>query len=233
MKPILLALAILTAMPAFAQTRMLVGADAGIDFSNESVGAVLGIEQPIGKRIEIDLYERLSPIESHLGLGSGFANIAQGGGIVWLTKQVGLSFTVERSQYDVKAAEKSSYYAQIGIVDRFLLVGSPSRFGVTDARQIYNGISPNGTESSHLNGFALSLDSRVSCARIACLRLKESFDVGHILEQGNPANDSPAAAIASGQSYHPRIGAWSGGFTFSAVVEFSRRDGRDRESELF
>ena len=233
MKPILLALAILTAMPALAQTRVLVGADAGQDFNNQFAGAILGIEQPFAHRIEADLYERPSPIESHLGLGTGFANAAQGGGIVWLTKHIGTTATIEKSQYDVTSAEKSAYYIQIGPVVRLSLAMAPSRIIVNYAHQILNGISANGSESSHLNGFSVLLDSRVSCAKWACLRLKESFDVGHVLEQGNPANDSPAAAIASGQTYHPRIGAWSGGFTFSATVEFSRRDGRDRESELF
>lgn len=214
------------AAPLAAQTRVLVGADAGIDFSNESVGAVLGIEQPIGKHFEAELYERPSPIESHLGLGSGFANVAQAGGIAWLNSTLGISGTLEQSRYNVTAASKSAYYLLIGPIMRFSLVGTPSRLSVTYAGQLHNGVSSSGTESSHLNGFALSLDSRVSCARIACLRLKESFDVGHILEQGNPANDSPSAAIASGQTYHPRIGAFSGGFTFSAVLEFGRHVSR-------
>lgn len=203
-------------------TRFILGADAGQDFGNEFAGAVLGIERPIGRHFEADLYERPSPIESHLGLGTGFANVAQGGGIVWLKSAVALSGSMERSQYAVSSAEKAAYYAQMGPIFRLNLTGAPSRITVQYVRQISNGISSNGTESSHLNGFAFSLESRVSCASYACVRLKESFDVGHFLEQSNPVCDGTDANNL-GEAPCPRKGGWSGGFTFTAVIEFGRR----------
>ena len=217
-----LALALLTAMPMRAQTRILTGANVGIDFNNESAGFVVGIEQPITKHFEADLYDIASPIESHLGLGTGTANLINAGGIAWATKTIGLTAQLKSSRYDVTDTSKNAYYLQPGLVFRIPIQDSASRLSVLGAHQLYNGVRADGTESSHLNGFSLVLDSQVSCTKHTCIRLKEQFDTGHILEQGNPANDSRAAAAANGQTYHPRTGAWSGGFTFTFLVTFEK-----------
>lgn len=222
MKTPLLALALLAAIPAFGQTRILTGANVGIDFNNESTGVVLGIEQPITKHFEASIYDIASPLESHLGLGTGTANLFDAGGIAWVTQKIGLTTQIKSSRYDVTDTSKSAYYLQPGLVFRLPIQDASSHLTILAAHQVLNGIRADGTESSHLNGFSLVLDSQVTCTKHTCIRLREQFDTGHVLEQGNPANDTRAAAILNGQSYHPRTGAWSGGFTFTFLVTFSK-----------
>src|ERR1700675_2912106 len=80
-----------------AQTRVLVGIEGAQAFDNGSVGLHLGLEVPFLKRYELDLKDTSSPIETHVSLGGGRANIASVGGIVWLTKSWGLNGSVEDS----------------------------------------------------------------------------------------------------------------------------------------
>ena len=203
-----------------AQTRVLTGINLSVDYGNKSVGAQVGIEQPFAKRFEVDLYDTASPIESHIALGSGWANIATLGGIGWLIQRIGIQADLKQSRYSVTSASKAAYYLTVGPVVRFRVENSPSRILFSYYRQVANGISSNGTESSRLHGVSVAWDIRAACNAHACLRINETLDVGRVLDQGNPANDSAAAAQANGQAYHPRIGVWSGGFSGTIAVEF-------------
>jgi hypothetical protein len=217
---------------ANAQTRVLVGVDGGSSFSNLFVGPVVAIEAPVTKHFELDLKDTFAPIEEHIALGSGSANKAEAGGIVWLTKSVGLNGRAEYSTYRVDIT-KNLEYAVGGLTIRKSFNGFPVRFAFDYVREFNNGITKDGTESSHLQAGEFNLDMRMKCSGKVCYRLAFDFMVGRVLGQGNPVCDG-TFGLTGGNGPNgtcPRTAASSGSFMSSVVLEFPRR--RATEGDAF
>ena len=218
-----------------AQTRVLAGVNGGSSFGNLFVGPSVALEVPIAKRFELDLKDDFAPVEQHIQLGSGWANAVSAGGIIWLTKSVGLNAGAEYSQYHVSIS-KSGEYARGGLIVRKSYEGMPIRLTFDYVREFNNGIFPNavtGTESAHLQAGEFDLDMRVKCWGPACYRLKFGFMIGHVLTQSNPICDGTFGITGgngpNGTCY--RTGASSGSFTTSFSLEFPRR--RATENDAF
>lgn len=205
------------ALPLHAQTRVLVGSDAGYLFDNAYVGLYGGVEVPI-ERIELDAYGSFDPVESHVHLGHGYAASGQGQGILWLSRRVGLAGEMDYSVYRV-AIRKSAEYAFAGAVINGSIDGSPTRFLVSYVREFNNGIAADGTETAHLSGVRFRYESRLGCRGRACFQLNQEFWGGHVLTQGNPICDG-TYGVTGGPNGGPcpRTGAVSGGVDTSFVV---------------
>ena len=223
---------ILAGISTGAQTRILVGPAGGIDFNNETFGGVLQIRQPITKHFEISLTDTASPIESHLGVGTGFSNITNIGGIVWLAQHFGISGSGEYSMYNVTTARKGAYYTQFGPIFRLHVSDFPARLSFGGSLQVHNGISADGIESSHLKGAYAELEILLGCAGKFCVLTDEKLDGGRVLEQGNPACDG-TFGVTGGPGGGPcfRTAANGGGFTGSLKFQFPRH--KDDETNLF
>jgi hypothetical protein len=211
---------------AKAQTRVLVGADGGSSFSNLFVGPEVAIEVPIGKKVELDLKDVFMPFEEHTALGSGTANKFEGGGIIWVKKDLGLNGRVDYSEYNTEI-KKSGEYAAFGATVRKSFNEFPVRFTFDYIQEFHNGIFPNnvtGTESPHLKAGEFNLDMRMGCGGKICYRLSFDFMIGHVLTQGNPACDGTLGNTGGNgpNGSCPRTGASSGSFTSSIVLEFPR-----------
>lgn len=207
-------------------TRILVGAQTGSSFGNLFAGVLVAVEQPVTRHFELDLKDVYSPVEQHIALGNGWANQASAGGIVWLTKSVGVNADVEYSNYRVSIS-KHAEYASGGVVLRKSIQYLPIRFTFDYIRQFDNGIDRTGTESAHLQAGGFNMDMRVKCAGPFCYRVAFDFKVGHVLAQSNPACDG----TFSGPVTCARTGASSGAFTGSLAVEWPRR--RATETKAF
>lgn len=213
---------------AKSQTRVLVGASGGESFGNGSIGVMGAVEVPITKHFEFDLKDVFSPVESHVALGHGTANIVGGGGIVWATKNMGFAGSAEYSTYNVTQVSKGGLYVYGGPVWRVRVLDFPGRFEVDYLRELHNGIT-NGVETSHMQGVAVSLDLRLGCAGAVCFRMKEQFAIGRVLTQGNPVcdgTDGPIAAVLS----CPRRGATGGSMMVTFGVEFPRRKATENDT---
>jgi hypothetical protein len=209
-----------------AQTVFLAGATAGSSFGNLFLGATAGLEMPITKHYELDLYDTFSPLESHIKLGTGWANVADGGAHIWFTPNFGLNGRVSYSNYSVTKVRKGGDYTFGGVTWRKLVWHTPARFSLDYIREFNNGITSDGIESSHLQSGEFEFEARLGCARIACIREVFSFEVGHVLQQGNPVCDGEFGAVSC-----PRAGGWAGAFTGSLFFEFPRR--RGHEDDIF
>jgi hypothetical protein len=208
------------------KARVLVGTVGGSSFGNYFFGLKAGVEVPFAHRYELDLQDTFSPIESHIALGSGWANQVSAGGHFWLTKGFGLNGRAEYSNYSVTTASKGGDYAFIGVTWRKVAWGIPARFYFDYIREFKNGISANGTESAHLQGGDFTMAFRMGCSRSVCTRMVASYQAGHVLTQSNPICDGTYGKTGGpngGPCY--RTGAWSGGATGSFVVEFPRHHG--------
>lgn len=222
-----LAVILLFALPAAAQTRILAGGQAGSSFGNLYAGVLVAVEQPIGRRFELDARDVFAPVEQHIALGNGWANQTFAGGIVWLTRSIGVNGSAEYSSYHVSIA-KHAEYAFGGIVWRKSIQQSmPVRFTFDYLRQLHNGIDATGTESAHLQGGQFNMDMRVKCAGPFCYRVAFDFKVGRVLTQSNPVCDG----AFGGPVTCARTAASSGAFTGSLAVEFPRR--RATETDAF
>jgi hypothetical protein len=211
------------------QSRLLIGASGGESFDNEGAGVFAGAELVIRHRYEVDFIDSFYPIETHVDLGHGYANVASVTGIAWLTDHLGISGRTEYSKYSVTQVTKGAYYESGGPVLSFMALGQPTRFTFGYIRQVKNGIS-NGVETNHLQGGHLEVDSRMGCKGAICFRLIEDFPFAHVLNQGDPVCDgtyarSPATPLCR------RQGAIGGGVTVSVTMEFPRR--RGEEMDLF
>jgi hypothetical protein len=226
-RSILLLTMMLVARPALAQSRYLVGLAGGDSWDNYSLGVSAAIEIPFARRYELDLKDTFSPVEAHVALGSGRANVTSAGGHVWLSNHWGVNGSVTDSMYDVTKVMKDADYAFGGVSYRGLLGGQPTRFTFDYIRQFNNGISPSGLESSHLQGMDVGVTTRLGCALAFCIRLSEEFSFGKVLTQGNPVCDG----AFGGRVTCARTGAFGGGVTAGVMMEFPRR--RWTEWEVF
>jgi hypothetical protein len=216
-------------------TRILVGGMGGSSFGNLFIGPSVAIEVPLTKHVEVRAENDFAPVEQHIKLGSGWANDVSAGGIIWLTKSIGLNGGAEHSQYHVSIA-KSGEYARGGLTVRKSYQGWPLRLTFDYVREFNNGIFPrtlSGTESARLQAGEFDLDMRVKCWGPACYRLKFGFMIGHVLTQSNPICDGTFGITGgngpNGTCY--RTGASSGSFTTSLLFEFPRR--RATEADAF
>lgn len=220
------------AVSANAQTRILAGVTGAQEFDNSSLGATLALEVPFLKHYELDLKDTFSPLESHVALGGGRANIASAGGIVWISKSYGLTGRVEDSSYNVTKVTKDANYAFGGLAYRGVIGGLPARLTLTYIRQFNNGITPTGLESSHLQGVDFGYTVRFGCLGAVCIRQSADYVVGRILEQGNPRCDGTLGTTGGNgpNGTCPRTSAIGGGVNASVLVEFPRHRGTEQDS---
>jgi hypothetical protein len=217
----------LFATRANAQTRFLFGTSGGIAFDNSSVGVTARVEIPFLKHYELDLQDTFSPVESHVALGGGRANLASVGGHIWLTNHWGLNGRVEDSAYNVTKVTKDADYAFGGLTYRGVLAGSPARLSFDYLRQFNNGVTPSGLESSHMQGGDIAFTVRIACTGPFCVRLSEDNYFGQVWAQGNPYCDGSIGPQTCGNRDR-RIG---GGFVVGVMLEFPRR--RASENDQF
>lgn len=217
----LFALVLAFALTGSAQTRILAGVGGGPSYDNAELGFIGQVELPIKERVELSLREAYYPLEIHTGLGSGTANLTRVGGIVWLTKSFGVTASTEYSTYHVTKVEKGGFYTYGGPIFKTNILDVPVRVEIDYVRQVRNGITTDGIETSHLQGAALSFDGRVGCAGAVCFRLYEQFSLGRVYTQGNPICDGsfPLTTLPS----CPRSSALGSSFTTSFMIEFPRR----------
>lgn len=229
MKKLLVLALFLTALFAptvHAQTRFLAGVEGGDDYDNINFGVNAAVEIPVKKHFELDIQDTFSPVESHVSLGHGWANLANVQSIVWFGKGIGLVNSLEYSNYSVTKVAKGADYYQGGLIFSRVVYYQPVRFGVNFVHQVWNGITVDGVETSHLNGADAYFDVRLSCAGAACFRLREDWTFGQVQTQGNPVCDgSFGPAITC-----PRTKALGGGFQASFRVEFPRHAGHEYEA---
>jgi hypothetical protein len=221
----------LVATAAHAQTRVLAGVTGAQEFDNSSLGVTAGIEVPFLKHYELDLRDTFSPMESHVALGGGRANIASVGGFVWLSKSFGLTGHVDDSSYNVTKITKDADYAFGGLAYRGVVGGLPARFTLSYIGQFNNGITPTGLESSHLQGIDFGYTVRFGCLGAVCIRQSADYVVGRILTQGNPQCDG-TYGVTGGNGPNgtcPRTSAVGGGVNASILVEFPRRHATEQE----
>ena len=209
-----------------AQSRFLVGTSGGSSFDNQSLGISVSAEVPFAHKNEFYIGDTFAPYESHVALGSGYANIVWIGEIRWVTNGFGLSGSIQNSSYRVSKASKAADYFSGGPIFRKMIWGSPARLSFGYIRQVNNGIL-NGLESSHLEGGHFGFTTRLGCAGNGCIRISEDFSVGYVLTQGNPVCDGayPLTTLPA----CPRSIAVGGGFTGSVSIEFPRRKGQESD----
>lgn len=220
--------------------RFLAGFEGGSSFGNMFLSVTAGAEIPFAKRFELDLGDSFSPLEEHIALGHGWANVAQGGGIVWITKgkAVGLNGSVTYSNYNTDIA-KGGYYSHSGVTYRTYAWGVPTRFTFDYFREFDNGIAcgtraacllpgANGTETDHVQGGEFGFAARMGSVGPSVVRLTFTTSVGHTLTQGNQACDGSLGVYIPSCK---RGSAVSGGATMGVVFEFPRR--RGYEDSLF
>lgn len=217
---------LLCAIPAHAQSvRALGGLTATANWDNYNAGATAGIEVPFLNHFEFDLQDAFAPVEQHVALGHGRANLAMASGIGWFSNQWGITGSVEDSAYDVTAVTKDADYALLGAIWRRTVGGYPARFTFQYLRQFNNGITPSGLESSHMQGADFGMMVRVGCAGAVCFRFNEDVNIGQVWTQGNPQCDGSFGGPVTCQ----RGKALGGGFDVAFLVEFPRPRGHEYE----
>jgi hypothetical protein len=209
-----------------AQTRVLAGAQGGQAYSNTHLGVLAGIEIPFAHRFEFDLSDRFSPYESHTALGTGTANIASAGGILWMSKSIGVTGSLNTSEYAVTKLRKSVYSTTGGVVFRKQWSGIPSRLEFDYVRDL-PGKMINRVEPSYLQAGRVGLTTRLGCSGAICYRLGWEFEGGIVKNQSNPQCDG----TLPGPVTCPRNVSVSGGVQVVFAIEFPRR--RQTENEAF
>jgi len=224
MKKLLFFLALLFVPTARAQS-LLIGPDGGFAFSNGFGGLTLKVELPV-HHLELDITNQFDPLESHIKLGSGYAEKATLAPILWVKPSLGLQGALVYSGYSVTATAKHAYYVQGNLVYRTLAIGVPTRFTFGYIREVNNGILVNGDETGHLQGGQVIFDTRIGCVKPFCVRIVTQISAGRVLNQGNPLCDGTRGAVTC-----PRSAALSGGTEVSVLFEFPHR--RGKEQDLF
>ena len=222
----ILALSLLSTK-AKAQTNVLLGISGGATYSNVLLGPSVAVEIPFHKKYELDLQDSFSPYEFHTALGNGWTNQATGTFNYKLTQRYGLNASFEDSRYSVTKVAKAGEYIHAGFDYRDVLAGSPAHFYFDYVRQIRNGIAPNGTETSQLQGGEVGFTMRWGCYSNYCIRFEEDNMFGGVKTQGNPLCDG----TFYGPVTCPRTRTLSGGFTAGIYFEFPRR--KETEDNIF
>jgi hypothetical protein len=228
---LLLLVALLVPAHVGAQTRVLIGAAGGDSFDNYSFGVNAALEIPFAKHFELDLQDTFSPIEAHVALGSGRANAASVGGIAWFSKSFGINGQVQDSSYDVTKVSKDANYAGGGFIYRGIVGGAPTRFNLGYTRQIFNGISSSGLETSRLQGVDFGFTMRFGCVGAFCVRNSADFVFGAVKGQGNPVCDGTFGNTGGNgpNGTCPRSTLFGGGVSASIALEFPRRKGHEND----
>jgi hypothetical protein len=223
MKKLLLAIVLLIFVPQIKAQDVFVGANGGGLYNNYFLNVTAGVELPYAKILETDIRDDFAPLESHTQLGHGWANIGSLEQDGYITKSFGLSGKVEYSSYSTKIV-KASDYVFGGIVIRKMAWGAMTKFHFSYVREFNNGISANGTETSHLQGGDFFLQSEMGCSKKFCYRLEADFQAGRVLTQSNPVCDGTYGIIGGpngGPCY--RTPAWGGGASMGFTMVFPRR----------
>jgi hypothetical protein len=216
-----------------AQARVYLGVEGEGNFGNYGLGPTASLEVPLGKHFEVDAGAKYEPLASHVKLGDGYNYSLSTSGIGWFTNGWGLYGGLDNNAYSAGAVYKDQPHVFGGFVHRGIVDGLPSRFFFGYAREIQNGISPNGTETNHLNAFNVDYQVRFGCKGATCFRLDFNNYAGWVLNQGNPVCDG-TYGVTGGNGPNgscPRQKTLSGGTSFSFTFEFPRRHGH--ESEVF
>jgi len=224
--------------------RLLAGTHGGSDFSNLFLSLDAGMEIPVAKRLEFDLSDGYSPVvhvggivipfEQHANLGTGSANVASGGVLVWVSpgRSLGLNGSVDYSSYSV-SIHKGSYYAHGDLVWRKVAWGMPTRFSFGYFRQFNNGIAcgtiaacslpgANGTETDHVQGGEFGMVTRMGAVGPTVIRMTFNTNVGHVLTQGNQFCDGSLGIYIPSCKRGSAVG---GGATMGVSFEFPRHRG--------
>ena len=224
--------------------RFLTGVSGGGDLGNLFLSLNASMEIPVTKRLEIDLGDGFSPVfhvngivipfEEHANLGTGSANIASGGVLVWVSpgRSLGLSGGVDYSAYSVNI-HKGSYYAHGDLVWRKIAWGMPTRFNFGYFQQFNNGIAcgtpaacalpgANGTETDHVQGGEFGLTTRMGAVGPTVIRMTFNTNVAHLLTQGNQACDGSLGVFIPSCKRGSTVG---GGATMGVSFEFPRHRG--------
>lgn len=215
------------ALSAKAQTRFQIGGFGTGAWNNYQAGPLGILEQPVGKRFEIDLTEGYSFYENKPGYGKGVANVFRVGTIIWLNNRIGLNVTGEESGYTLNSLSKGAIYAWAGPLFRINIFGFPSRLELSYVTELNNGYTSTGLETSHLKAGLIALTTRLGCSGPFCYRFNYDFSGGTVLNQGNPICDGSLP----GPITCPRSTGVSGGFKASFTFEFPRP--RGHEGDLF
>ncbi len=216
---LLLALMFFGLTEMHAQTTGYIGVGGGDDFDNLNAGIIGGIEVPVTKHFEVDLFENFSPFESHVKIGKGFSNLTSGEGIVWFSDHWGLDGRADYSMYAITGLTKRAYYGFGGLAYSGHVAGAPASITIDYFREFHNGVYADGIETNHLQGAEFDFTVRLGCTGPVCWRAMEYVDIGRSLTQGDPYCDGSIGPKTCGN----RGSGIGGGFTGGIAIEFPRR----------
>lgn len=209
------------AIPAHAQTSAFIGVDAGSSLGNLYVGVTGSLESTVAKHYEFDLKDTFAPLEEHIKLGSGWANLVKAGPTIWLTPGFGLNGAVSYSGYKVAKAHKALEYAYGGVSFKKQYQDKTRvQYNLDYIQEFNNGIFKDGTETSLLKGGNFEVQVEYSCLKHFCYFFDFNFGAGHVREQGNPVCDGSGWANPQHLPSCTRTGAWGGSATGAFELEF-------------
>lgn len=209
MRRFLLALCLLVSLfgTAKAQTRLTASVEAfddrGLGYSLPVVRAGAGIEQPLGRHLEIDAFG--SYASSHKAvLGNGHTLYASATPIVWLGDHVGITGRTRYTHLYTSAYSKGTFLPTAAntykeVLGSFLIApgvvfrGTP--FGIP-SRLYLDGVVPTGTinpatgiESNRLRGVEAVWEASLYDAGPVSVRFTVAPAFYHGYSQGNPQCD--------------------------------------------
>jgi hypothetical protein len=207
--------------------RVLAGADGGSIYGSDFIDLNAGIEAPISRRFEGDANIHVAVLEHKIGLGFGSAWGYRLGGIVWVTRNLGINSYFSHSAYNITQAKKSGSDMLTGVTYRTYL-GAPVRFSFDYLRQVDNHVEDitynckgkpiNGTESNYLQGGEFNMQVRMGTLGPSIVRLVFDTQVGRSRNQGNPRCDGTFV----GHITCPRTSTIAGGASVGVLFEFPR-----------
>lgn len=233
MKKLIVVLLVVMSMfsvKASAQTRVLVGVDAGSGFGSLFAGPSLGIETGTN-RAELDAYGTYLPAYQHPSAGgNGFAYKYSVGPTIWFTKSVGFNGSVNNSAYKTATVSKDQQFFTAGVSLRKSIQGMPIRFKWDYLQEFNDGIAADGTESSHLKGGSYEMDMLTGCHGAVCFRLDITGRIARVLQQGNPVCDG-TFGVTGGPNGGPcyRTASSSGAFDLKLSVVWPRPRGHESD----
>jgi hypothetical protein len=214
---------LLFAAASHAQTydnhpRVLAGIDGGSIYGNDFLELTTGAEVPIASRFEADGLFTVAPLEHKVGIGFGTSWGYRVGGIVWMTRSLGVNGAYSRSSYSVTGVSKAGSDVFGGLTFRTYALGAPVRFGLDYVRQVGNRLV-GGTESNYLQGGDFSMTVRYGRVGPSIARIVLDIQSGRVLNQPNPQCDG----TLGGPITCPRTSTNSGGASVGVVFELSGR----------